>query len=308
MERNNKPRLSIGLPVYNGEKYLSAAIDSILNQTYTDFELIISDNNSTDKTQAICQSYAQKDNRIKYYRFNENVGASKNFNYVFEVSTGEYFKWAADDDLITPDFVEKCIEILDRDSSVVLCHPKTRILVENSGERLNFLVTLNTDSTKPHTRFREMIYVEHWCFQVFGVFRRQALNLTSLIPNISGADKILLAEISLVGRVYEIPEYLFIRRAHRGSSTSAYQDNRDLMDWYDPSNASRRLSPTWLKFRAYFNAINHIPLTWQERILCYFELGRSVVGIMGRKLIRKLWGSKVQADNFYFTPVEEIER
>ena len=77
MERNNKPRLSIGLPVYNGEKYLSAAIDSILNQTYTDFELIISDNNSTDKTQAICQSYAQKDNRIKYYRLNENVGASK---------------------------------------------------------------------------------------------------------------------------------------------------------------------------------------------------------------------------------------
>src|SRR5512141_2931759 len=119
------PRISIGLPVYNGEKYLELTIKSILAQSFTDFELIIADNASTDRTQEICQIYAARDRRIRYLRNEQNLGAAPNHNRVFQLSSGEYFKWSGYDDLIKPDFLAKCIDILDRNPSVAICMPKT---------------------------------------------------------------------------------------------------------------------------------------------------------------------------------------
>src|SRR3989337_590294 len=121
----NMPTVSIGLPVFNGEKYLRQALDSILAQTYQDFELIISDNASTDKTQQICREYVKKDSRIRYYRNKRNLGATRNHNRVFELSCGEYFKWASHDDLLAPEFLSRCVSVLDQDHSIVLCHSKT---------------------------------------------------------------------------------------------------------------------------------------------------------------------------------------
>src|SRR3972149_8539793 len=92
------PRVSVGLPVFNGEQFLRQALDSVLAQTYPGFELIISDNASTDRTQDICEAYATRDKRIQYYRQSKNVGGGRNYNFVFEVSNGEYFKWLAHDD------------------------------------------------------------------------------------------------------------------------------------------------------------------------------------------------------------------
>ena len=110
---NNKPRVSIGMPVFNGENYLAEALDSLLTQTFSDFELIISDNASTDKTEEICRAYAVRDQRIRYFRNQENLGASRNYNRVFELSSGEYFKWAAHDDLCAPEFLGRCVDVLD---------------------------------------------------------------------------------------------------------------------------------------------------------------------------------------------------
>src|SRR4051794_3298661 len=93
------PKLSIGLPVYNGENFLAHAVDSILAQDFRDFELIISDNASTDRTAEICRGYAESDPRVRYVRFETNQGGSRNFCYVFELARGEYFKWAAHDDV-----------------------------------------------------------------------------------------------------------------------------------------------------------------------------------------------------------------
>jgi glycosyltransferase involved in cell wall biosynthesis len=106
------PRLAIGLPVHNGERYVSQAIDSLLGQTFTDFTLIVSDNGSTDATEEICRAYARRDARIRYHRSDENRGAAWNFNRVFELADSPYFKWAAYDDLCAPHFVERCIEFL----------------------------------------------------------------------------------------------------------------------------------------------------------------------------------------------------
>jgi glycosyltransferase involved in cell wall biosynthesis len=115
------PRVSIGLPVYNGERFLKDALDSILSQTYRDFELIISDNASSDHTEEICRRYAARDERVRYYRYDNNVGAARNFNRVFQLSRGEYFKWAAHDDICSPGFLQRCVKILDSDTAVVVC-------------------------------------------------------------------------------------------------------------------------------------------------------------------------------------------
>ena len=106
------PRVSIGIPVYNGGRFIKEAIDSILAQTFEDFELILSDNASTDETEEICKEYATLDRRIRYYRNEENLGAAKNYNRVFELSNGEYFKWASHDDLCAPEYLERCIAAL----------------------------------------------------------------------------------------------------------------------------------------------------------------------------------------------------
>ena len=100
------PLVSIGMPVFNGEDYVEAALDSILTQTFTNFELIISDNASTDRTEEICNDFADSDDRIRYYRQEKNLGAAANFNRVFELSSGKYFKWAAHDALQSLDDAE----------------------------------------------------------------------------------------------------------------------------------------------------------------------------------------------------------
>ena len=125
-----QPRVSIGLPVYNGDRYLEDAIRSILAQSYTDFELIISDNGSADRTREICEGYARQDARIRYTRSPRNRGAAWNFRRVFELARGELFKWAAHDDILAPDFLGSCIAELDADATLVACHSGTRRIDE----------------------------------------------------------------------------------------------------------------------------------------------------------------------------------
>src|SRR5437867_8743488 len=131
MGSNYTPRVNIGMPVYNGERFLEEAIDSMLNQSFKDFELIISDNASTDRTQEICRAYLARDRRIRYFQNQTNLGATANFNRVFELSSGEYFKLANADDLSAPDLLAKCVAVLDAHPEVVLCYPKTTIIDEN---------------------------------------------------------------------------------------------------------------------------------------------------------------------------------
>lgn len=113
------PKLSIGLPVYNGEKFISQILDNLLSQTFADFELMISDNNSTDKTSEICMKYAEKDDRIRYMRQKENLGATKNFHFVLQQAKSPYFMWASADDIQEPTFIEKNLRILDSNSNLI---------------------------------------------------------------------------------------------------------------------------------------------------------------------------------------------
>src|SRR5262245_40295511 len=125
------PLVSIGLAVYNGEEYLSDAISSILAQSFTDFELIISDNASTDRTEEICKTYADMDSRIRYSRNETNIGGVNNENLTFRLSKGKYFRLAAHDDVCDPKLIEKCVEVLERDQDVILCQTAIVNIDEN---------------------------------------------------------------------------------------------------------------------------------------------------------------------------------
>src|SRR5215510_10355296 len=117
--------LSVGLAVYNGEEFLDEAIRSILAQTLTNFELIISDNASTDRTSEICQKYVRIDPRIRYHRNEANIGGANNENQTFRMARGKYFRWAAHDDVLAPTLLARCVEVLEERPDAVLCYPAT---------------------------------------------------------------------------------------------------------------------------------------------------------------------------------------
>ena len=276
-----KPRVCIGLPVYNGEKYLKEALDSILSQKYTDFELIISDNASTDKTRQISCIYAAKDDRIRYYRNKHNIGASKNFNNVFKLCSAEYFKWASYDDVLAPAFLLECIKVLDADPSIVLCHSKTARIDETGSVIGNYdhRAMRNISSWKTHERFRDLISLRNPCWAVFGLYRTKALAKTQLMGNYIGADRNLLADIGLIGRIYEIPEYLFLRRDHSGAYTRKFCEKRYAIAW---DNYSKQMAywtqenffrlPHWKNFIEITKSVRNIQMKWSDRLLCYKEL------------------------------------
>jgi glycosyltransferase involved in cell wall biosynthesis len=275
-EAKHIPRVSIGLPVFNGEKYLEDTLDSILVQTYTDFELIILDNASTDQTPRICHEYAAKDKRIRYYCNKINIGAVANFNRAFKFSSGEYFKWVAHDDLIAPEFLAKCINILDSDPSIVLCHSKTGCIDEHGKLVGTYNYKVRNDSLKPHERFGDLI-VKRWqpsWVLLFGLMRVDVLRRTQLMGKYIGSDVNLLAEISLIGRIYEIPELLFFRRSHQQAYSDRASDKKfsyeEELGWW---TQNYRFSSEWWRICIeYLKSVRLSPLKWSERLLCYAQI------------------------------------
>ena len=269
---DKNPQVSIGLPVFNGENYLREALDSIISQTFQDFEVIISDNASIDKTSEICLEYSKCDKRIKYYRNKRNIGASNNFNQVFKLSSGKYFKWMAHDDVIAPNYLRECVDTLDNDSSIILCHPKIKIIDENGIILGEYYFGPIFDSTKRHERFGYFITerFERTIF-IFGLMRANILSQTSLFGNYIGADRKLLAEISLIGRMFVINKFLFFRRTHPKSfSESPNLSKKEALTWW--STECRVNFPHIKIFLEYLRSIQRIPMKRYERNLCYAQI------------------------------------
>jgi glycosyltransferase involved in cell wall biosynthesis len=284
------PRLSIGLPVYNGENYVRECVDSILNQTFEDFELIISDNASTDSTSEICREYAARDSRVRYYRQPTNLGCARNSNFVFAESRGEYFKWISHDDLHAPTFVARCIEVLDRDPSVVLCCTK-HVLIDGQGREI-ILSEKNgkhcftddqgrenpirpydpprrLDSWRPEERFRDLILLTNWQIEIYGLIRREALARTRLHGLYHGTDKRVLAELTLMGRLYTVPEVLFFYRQHPVQA-KRYKSSGQSKDLYLTGSAMRWTKiPRINNLEGFLTAARKAPLTRLQRLSCY---------------------------------------
>ncbi len=285
------PRVSIGLPVYNGANYVGEAIESLLNQTFTDFELIICDNASTDRTEEICRAYAQRDARIRYYRNPVNIGAAGNYNRTLELSRGEYFKWAAHDDLCLPTFLEKCVAVLDQDPTVVVAYPRTAV-IDSQGRVLyydNF--KLATDAPSAAKRYATLINVNHRLHgvpEIFGLMRASALKMAVPHGAYARADSVMLVRLSLLGRFFEVPEYLFFSRRHESQSITQIpkwiREGRSRLarflgtgpipptEWWDRSKVGRITFPEWRILHEYSAAISRAPLYLLERLQCRLHL------------------------------------
>lgn len=154
------PRLSIGLPVYNGERYLSKSLTALLGQRYDDFELIISDNASTDGTEDICRDYLARDRRVKYVRQPRNIGLAPNHNFVFQQARGDLFKWASYDDLYGRDLLLRCVEALDEHPHVVLSHAHQALIDGTAKVTMAVDYSLATDSSR--SRALPQLVVRDW--------------------------------------------------------------------------------------------------------------------------------------------------
>jgi glycosyltransferase involved in cell wall biosynthesis len=287
----SSPLLSIGLFVYNGEEFLPETLSSLREQTFCDYELIISDNGSTDRTQEICEAYAAADPRVRYYRNDTNMGAGWNIRRVFSLATGKYFKWAACDDLLHPQFLEKCIWALERDPHYVIAHSRTRIINERGEFVENYHWPMNMESPDRVTRFSEMLLNDHLCFPIFGVMRRAALSQIPPQGSYVNSDGVLLAQMAFLGRFYEAPGFLFISRRHSGQSTRALPGrvkkrrirltNRfgtlPSPEWWDPQKARNISFPEWRQLREYYGSILRAPVSREDRVRSLLLLGPWVV-------------------------------
>jgi glycosyltransferase involved in cell wall biosynthesis len=243
----NSPLVSIGLPVYNGERYLADALDSLVAQDYKEFELIISDNASTDATSAICRQYAGRDKRIKLQRNAMNIGAARNFTEVFRKSRGTYFMWAAHDDLWHPTYVRRCVEVLDERPDVVLCGSNITFIDERGAaipyEGFN---RLNTHSMNLRRRVSALSERLGW-FLLSSLLRPAALRKTRLYTEAFGGDVILLMELLFLGTTYILPEKLFTCRVIPKSSERYFEDISGSRSWRGASKAYTGLARSLLQ-------------------------------------------------------------
>ncbi|MEM8555285.1 MAG: glycosyltransferase family 2 protein [Pseudomonadota bacterium] len=266
------PPLSIGLPVYNGERYLAAAIQSLLDQDFGDFELFISDNASEDRTPDIARAFAATDKRIRYERLDQNLGASVNHNRVFQAARSPFFKWAAHDDICGPGFLRACMDGLADEPEAVLCHGQS-VMIDAWGHPLGVVNTETAaDQNQPHRRFRHMITSPHMCILVFGVIRREVMSRTALLAPYVGSDRTLLAELSLQGKLIVRENVRFFRRAHPESSIHKHVDEAERLHWFDPSLRGRSRTPTWRRGRAYAEAILRARISPLEKLRAFGEL------------------------------------
>lgn len=287
------PTLTIGLPVYNGERYLELAVESVLEQSFGDFEVIISDNASTDGTEAIGRAAAERDVRVTYRQNARNLGLDENFNLLVPLARGRYFKWATADDQLLPSYLERCVGVLEADPSVVLAYPRTTFVdgLGNLLDRHDPGWHLVSDDVSQ--RLRYAIGATHFVNAALGVTRTDALRRTRLHASYPGGDFRLMAELSILGKFVEVPETLFVRRIHTGS-TGGNTGNVSWQRRYRSGSrpAVRRAFLRLMKDRA--GIVLGAPIPVSRRVALLAELGREtayqwrrVVGEIGESLRRE---------------------
>lgn len=299
MPGGNAKRVTIGMPVYNGELYVAQAIESALHQDFDDFELIISDNASTDRTEEICRTYQEADPRIIYVRHPRNIGAAKNYNYAFSIAQGEYFNWLAHDDILRPRFLSSCLRGFEaEDPSTVLVYPPFRY-IDDQGHPLpdEAPACVETDARTPGRRVFQTLNTLDIVTSVFGLFRRDALSKTRLIGSYIASDYVLLVECALLGNIVRLSgDVQFERRLHAAGSQRANRTPDEVAKWFDPqAKADKR--PTRRLTREYLNSIiitPSVPFSGRVSALSYLVVQRAIrkTQVQFRKR-RQRWTQKV---------------
>jgi len=213
----------MGLPVYNGENFVAGAIQCAQAQTFPNWELIICDNSSTDRTVALCREFAEQDSRIRVYQNARNMGVCFNFDKVFRLSCGKYFKWISHDDLFAPQFIERCIQELEKDERVVLAFPKFSYVDAHGRVLRRQASELSVLGPTAESRIEQFMALAaqstDFLWLQYGLIRRDVLEQSGSMGWYAGSDHIMLFRIALHGCIKQIEEELFSRREHLEAST-----------------------------------------------------------------------------------------
>jgi glycosyltransferase involved in cell wall biosynthesis len=262
--------------VYNGERYLSRALDSILGQDYPDFELVVADNASTDRTFEIVNEYARHDRRISIHRSDSNKGVAWNFNRCVDLAVGHYFKWVACDDEMDPTFLSRSVELMDREPGVVLCYSRVR-QIDQHGELIQELPAWSAMESSPRQRVRNALLFMQDCSIMFGLTRREQLLTSQRERSYAASDRAMLAQLALMGKLYEIPEVLLSDRAHSERSGGAHHDRRTREVFINPRRSARWSLPRWRLLFGYVGAFSTAPVPVADRLTALAEIPRWVV-------------------------------
>lgn len=272
------PLVSIGLPVYNGEGFLSQTLDSLLSQTFTDFEVIVSDNASVDGSKAIAESYARRDDRVRVVSSEYNRGAAWNYKHVLDLARGRYFRWAPSDDLFALESLACCVPVLDQHPEAVLCYPKTT-LIDAQGQVLQpYEDNLDLRQTSTVERYKAAIKQIGMTNVIYGLMRTNVLRQTRLIGNFPGADLVFVTELALFGQFHEIDKRLFFRRMHSGASSSI-QSLDGIQAFMDPKVVRKKVfARRWRHLFENVSSLLHAPLAGRERVRLLLFLMRELIG------------------------------
>lgn len=307
---NAVPRLTVGLPVYNGENFLGQSIEALLGQTYEDFELIISDNASTDGTASICRQYAKQDSRIRYHRQEHNIGCAPNHNFVIEQARGELFKTASHDDLYARNLLELCVAALDEHPQVVLAHSWSAVIDESGAVTALLDYPVNTAAEHAPERFRSMLF-DGWGDDEGGVVRTDVLRRTPLHDSYHFSDRTFTAEIALHGSFYMVPDWLYFRRHHAGQG-GRRSTMRARCTNLDPRRADRLRHPAVRLYGEYIwgyvAAIARAPLSPADKRECYRLLARWAAGRVAPVAARSLSRSGLRTADLDASPGDAARR
>ena len=258
------PAVTVGVPVYNSDQYLAQTLRSILSQTFTNFELVISDNASTDETPAICKDFARTDPRVRYVRQPQNIGAPRNYNALVALARGRYFKWSSSNDLIEPQFLAACVPILAARRDVVLVYPRTRYFDAATGNVRDHADDLNLQADDPVERYKQCDR-RLWANNVMnGLIRIDALRASTLHWDYRSSDMELVVELSLYGKFVEVPQPLFYRRTE---SAAKYDAGRHRL--YYPHETGGQVFGAWQSVGQMLQAANRAPLSFSDRVRLY---------------------------------------
>ena len=256
---------------------MARSIESLLRQSFGDYELIISDNASDDETSDICQAYKNADPRIRYFRQSNNIGLTANHNFTLRQAAGELFKWVAADDLYAKDLLRECVAALDRHPDVVLAHCWTATVDPFDRFMAAQNYALATSSPSAVERFRSMLF-DVGGDDDYGVIRTSVLRRIAPKNSYHNADRVIVTALALQGQFYQIPDWLYFRREHPGQAGGGAKNMRQRCANMDPRRANPLLHPGVRLYGEYIlgyvNAIRHAPLSRAERRACLSILAR----------------------------------
>jgi glycosyltransferase involved in cell wall biosynthesis len=264
------PSVSVCLPVYNGERYVAEAIQSVLGQTFSDLELVISDNASTDRTGVLCREVAAGDSRVRYFCEESNRGLAWNFNRACELATGRYLVWIGHDDVMAPDYISRCVEELEKHSDVLLCFSNSHY-IDGDGNVVQRVDLENTGAAATASERFQRILFDPRCDPICGVIKVEFLRQTRLHPGYADSDRVLLAELGFRGHFRKIDEYLFSRRMHCNQATATF-DRWERTTIFDPRKSGKVICPWWRELYDFCGAIQRAPLSFRERLRAYKRL------------------------------------